>query len=229
MTVTVIRRTLWVVAVIALAYLTFAYWEWRPVELVIAAGVFVILIPVDMALAREERERLQSPFGPVRKWGMGSHHLADNPHGFMVAPSAYVRGDPEDDWRDRRTARRLPWWRRMYRRITAPWWLAAWMPLLLIPAGLWLAPIVHAGPLEDVAYISVLDDNGVYYSTEQAAIDTAHAMCNAFDGGASFRQVLQAAMLAGMRQTDAANEIGAAIGIYCAQHADLLRPRTVVA
>jgi hypothetical protein len=69
MTVTVIRRALWAAAVIALAYMTFAYWEWRPVELVIAAGVFVILIPIDMALAREERERRLPPHGPVRRWG----------------------------------------------------------------------------------------------------------------------------------------------------------------
>jgi hypothetical protein len=170
-----------------------------------------------MILHREERERRhRSPFGPVRKFGISDDAIRGYGMGWETGYGSAV-------------VSRIPWWRRMYRRITAPWWLAAWMPLLLIPAGLWLAPIVHAGPLEDIAYISVLDDHGIYYSSEQAAIDTAHAICDAFDAGASFRQVLRTAVLAGMRQMDAANEIGAAIGIYCAEHADVLRPPTVLA
>lgn len=224
MTITVIRRALWAVAVIALGVATAAFWYWWPAELVIGAGVLVILIPVDMALAREEREsRHRSPFGPVRKWGRFVEPdltAAEIQQAFRVKSTYWTAAEPSPHAR---------WWRRMYRRLTAPWWVAAWMPLLLIPAGLWLAPIVHADPTEDIAYISVLDDHGIYYSSEQAAIDTAHAICDAFDVGASFRQVLHAAVLAGMGQMDAANEIGAAIGIYCGGHADVLRPRTVLA
>lgn len=226
MNITVIRRAVWAVAVIAFAYMVFAYWEWRPLELVIAAGVFVILIPVDMALAREEHERRLPRHGPVRKWGYHEDSLWAEEYSRLAATQSF---------RPRIVAGVLPavpWWRRMYRRlarVVAPWWVAAWMPLLLIPAGLWLAPIVHADTIDDQAYISVLDDNGVYYSSEQAAIDTAHAICNAFDAGRSFRQVLHAAVTGGFTQTDAASEIGAAIGIYCAENAYVLRAGTVVA
>lgn len=225
MTVTVIRRALWLVAAVALGIATVAFWYWLPVQLVVSAGLFVVLIPIDMVLHREEIERRQrSPFGPIQKWGTAERtYVSKTP--FWDIELEVGRRVPVDE--SGAIIHRAPWWRRMYRRLT-PWWVAAWLPLLLIPAGICLAPIVHAGPLEDVAYISVLDDHGVYYSSEQAAIDTAHAICDAFDAGASFRQVLHAAVLAGMRQTDAASEIGAAIGIYCSEHADVLRP-TVLA
>lgn len=213
MTVTVIRRALWLVAAIALGSTTVAFWYWLPVQLIVSAGLFVVLIPIDMVLHREEIERRQSPFGPVRKFGISEDAIRGYGMGWETGYGSAVTS-------------RIPWWRRMYRRLT-PWWVAAWLPLLLIPAGICLAPIVHADPLEDGAYISVLDDHGVYYSSEQAAINTAHAICDAFDAGVSFRQVLHAAIRAGMRQTDAANEIGAAIGIYCGEHADVLRPPTV--
>jgi hypothetical protein len=218
MTITVIRRALWAVAVVALGSATVAFWYWLPVQLIVSTGLFVVLIPIDMLLHREEIERRQSPFGPVRKFGISEDAVRGYGTGWETGYGSRSI-----------VASRKPWWRRMYRRITAPWWVAAWMPLLLIPAGLWLAPIVHAGPLEDAAYISVLDDFGVYYSSEQAAIDTAYSICAAFDAGASFRRVLHAALAAGFTQTDAASEIGAAIGIYCIEHADLLQPRTVIA
>jgi hypothetical protein len=109
-----------------------------------------------------------------------------------------------------------------------PWWFAAWLPLLLIPATLWLTPIVHADTIQDRAYIATLDEFGVYYSSERAAIDTAYSMCAAFDAGLSFNRVLNAAVAGGFTVNTAASEIGAAIGIYCSEHANLLQPRTVL-
>ena len=69
MNVTIVRRTLWLVAALALGYTIFAFYEWRPIELVIAAGLFVVLIPVDMLLHLQERARPRPLHGPVIKWG----------------------------------------------------------------------------------------------------------------------------------------------------------------
>lgn len=211
MRITILRRTLWLVAAAALGYATFAFYEWRTTELIIAAAGFIVLIPIDMVLAREERERRhRSPFGPVRKWGTFEQR-------FAVANSLKA------------ITPRIPWWRRMYRRITAPWWLAAWMPLLLIPAGLWLTPIVHADTIGDVAYISTLDYFGVEYGDTAIAIETGHTICDALDAGLTPDGVVRIGQRAGWTGLDAAHIVGAAIGSYCPKFAYQLGDRTALA
>lgn len=69
MNITIIRRACWVVAALAFGYVVFAYWTWRPVELLIAAGIFIVLIPVDILLHGEEVARRSPRHGPVLKWG----------------------------------------------------------------------------------------------------------------------------------------------------------------
>jgi hypothetical protein len=98
--VTVIRRVLWVAAAGALGGATVAFWNWWPIELVISAGMFVVLIPIDMLLRREEIERRLPPHGPVRKWGMSEDAIHSR---LGIRP----------------IARRTPWWWRMYRRLVA--------------------------------------------------------------------------------------------------------------
>jgi hypothetical protein len=100
--------------------------------------------------------------------------------------------------------------------------LVAAMPLLIAPAAILLAPVVHATPIQDSAYLSTLDQYGVYYSSESAAVTVGYSVCNAFDDGASFGLVQRTAVRAGMTDVDAAYTIGAAIGAYCPEHADVL-------
>lgn len=106
MNVTILRRAFWLIAVMALGYTVFAFWEWRLGELIISAGLFVICIPIDLFLAREEREhraRARSPFGPIQS-------------GLIAAPAEKSREAPD-----------VPWWRHT-------WLLSALSPLLLIAA-----------------------------------------------------------------------------------------------
>lgn len=113
MNVTVVRRALWLVAALALGYTIFAFLEWRPVELVIAAGLLVVLIPVDMLLHLEERARRRSPFGPILKWGhSGIRYHADAPFWAVestltIAPpvaKTVIPGGNEAEWHQRQAA-----------------------------------------------------------------------------------------------------------------------------
>lgn len=162
---TIVRRALWVVAVLAFGYTVFAFWEWRPTELVIAAGVFVTCIPVDLLLAREEREhraRARTPFGPLQQYGVRTYR-SESPFWEIDADAIRLQDSRREAgmaWRERQDAfndaagglsynaqgttrsiamtpgrrPRGPWWRRLYRRVTRPWWVAALSPLLLIAA-----------------------------------------------------------------------------------------------
>lgn len=65
----ILRWTVWAVAVLAIGYASFAFLYWRLSEMLIAVGIFVICIPIDMALAQIQRERRLPPHGPVRKFG----------------------------------------------------------------------------------------------------------------------------------------------------------------
>lgn len=68
------RRTAWMITGLAWLYVVVALWQWRPGELLIAFGVAVVMVPVNITVGNEVRQRraadaAQSPFGPVRKFG----------------------------------------------------------------------------------------------------------------------------------------------------------------
>lgn len=136
MNVTIVRRALWFVAIFALGYAFFALAAGRLIEFLITTGVFIVLIPVDCLLHREEQERrarARTPFGPLQKWGTRTLR-AESPYWEVSASDRNVQVQP--------IARRAPWWRRLYRRLT-PWWVAVLSIALIIPAGV-AAPDANA-------------------------------------------------------------------------------------
>jgi hypothetical protein len=163
MNVTIIRRAFWLIAALSLGYTAVAFWTARWSELLIAAGLFIICIPIDLFLAREEREhraRARTPFGPLIKSGVRTYS-AEAPH-WSINPYTKEVTNAEitmEQWRDAlksggmiaihdgsrgiamRPHPRAPWWRRMYRRLLP--WLACLM--LFIPA---VVAVIAAPPAD---------------------------------------------------------------------------------
>lgn len=54
------------------------------------------------------------------------------------------------------------------------------------PAG------ADAETLDEIAYITVLDEQGIYYSSEDAAIALGYGTCSALDAGATVPMVIMA-------------------------------------
>lgn len=110
----------------------------------------------------------------------------------------------------------------LWRRATA-WPVIALMPLLLIPLILWLAPHARADAIQDVAYLSTLDQFGVTYSSEPAAIALGQGVCEVLDDGITPRRVdWVVADAGGYSPRDAEIIVGAAVGSYCQHHAGAL-------
>jgi hypothetical protein len=212
---TILRRALWVVAILALAYATFAFWSWRPIELIIAAGVFVICIPIDIALHHEERSRRSpSPFGPVQKWGISEDALAEHQQRRHIHVSI---SEPRRAWL------RLWWWRRLWYRAT-PWWTFIAL-LAVVPAAVALAPRAAADPIQDAAYLSTLDVFGVHYTSESLMIALGHSVCDSLNQGIPPNRITRAVMQGGdFNRDDAMTVFGAAIGAYCDDYVTASQP-----
>lgn len=82
-----------------------------------------------------------------------------------------------------------------------------------------------AQTLEELAFISVLDDEGIYYSSEDAALTVGYGICDAFDSGASFWQVVAAGVSAtegGYSAGDVGFITGVSVGAFCPEYAYII-------
>jgi len=85
-------------------------------------------------------------------------------------------------------------------------------------AGLGAAGLASAQSYtaSDLAYLAVLDDNSITYTSEDFAIDMGHEICGAMDSGASIYDVAVALEdYSSLSDYDNGVVIGAAIGAYC--------------
>ena len=99
-------------------------------------------------------------------------------------------------------------------------------------AGATAAAILAAGPanadaetVDEIAFISTLDSQGIYYSSEDAALTVGYAVCNALDAGASPTSIASTAVRStgGFYTYYQAGYItGAAIGAFCPEYAPLV-------
>ncbi|MHA0288310.1 DUF732 domain-containing protein [Mycobacterium sp. C3-094] len=197
MSLVIARRVVWAVAAASAGWAGHAYWTLHLVQLLVAFGIFVICLPVDRAIYHEQRARQTwSPFGPVQKFGLSEDAM------HRLSPNAARAADRLDDLgraRDR-------------------WgtYLIAAMPLLIIPVGLFApAPDAHANPFQDYGFLSTLDEYGVYYSSDGAAIAAGLSVCSQLDNESTFTDVVRGFMRAGWERHDAATLTAAAIGAYC--------------
>lgn len=78
-----------------------------------------------------------------------------------------------------------------------------------------------ADTIDEIAYIAALDDEGIYYSSADAAIELGYASCEALDSGATVTQVVNAGIdgAAGFYSDYEVGYItGAAIGAFCPEY-----------
>ena len=202
MSLEIARRVVWAVAAASAGWAGHAYWTLHLVHLLIAFGIFVICLPIDRMLFHEqEARRPRTPFGPVAKFGLNE----DAMHRMTANASRLPTRSELDNARARRTN-------------TNRWgtYLIAAMPLLIIPVGLFApAPDAHANPFQDYGFLSTLDEYGVYYSSDSAAIAAGLSVCSQMDRGTSFTDVVRGFMRTGWERQDAATLTAAAIGAYC--------------
>lgn len=91
------------------------------------------------------------------------------------------------------------------------------------------APAPEPPPERDLverAYLDVLDSEGVYYSSPEAAITAGHAVCGYLDEIAPIvgtdRALIEAGLVAvdkGYSEWHAGTIVGAAVGSWCPEHA----------
>lgn len=91
-------------------------------------------------------------------------------------------------------------------------------------AGVATAPVAaaDADTADEVAYIRALDHEGIYYSSEDAAIATGYSICRAFAAGATFERVIITGVSAAGGTYDAGEVgyiTGVAVGAFCPQYA----------
>jgi hypothetical protein len=98
-------------------------------------------------------------------------------------------------------------------RALTPWWVVALSPLLIIPIG--LAAQARADTPGDVAYLTTLDQFGVRYGSEDAAIALGHSVCDGLGAGILPRRVALLVADGGYSVDDARTIVGASIGAYC--------------
>jgi len=96
--------------------------------------------------------------------------------------------------------------------------MLAALPLALIPVGLLTSAPADAGPIHDYAYIVTLDEYGIHYSSEPAAIAAGLAVCDQLDRAISLTTVMRGFIKAGYSRDDAEIIVGAAMGAYCPRH-----------
>lgn len=195
----------------ALSYTAYAWWERQHLALLITVGIFVICIPVDLMLRQAQRAReAATPFGPVAKWGL-SEDAAHRGYAAVARDSRHTAADV-------RAIVNGSGWRAAWRRLT-PWWV--WVSLLAVAptaVGVLVAPRAVAGPIEDYAFIVTLDEFGVLYSSEPAAIAAGISVCDQLDRAVSSAVVVGNFTAAGYDLADARVIVGAAMGAYCPQH-----------
>lgn len=97
------------------------------------------------------------------------------------------------------------------------------------------AAILVAGPaaadadtINERIYIDVLDDEGIYYSSEDAALNYGYVVCKALDNGATFPMIVRSGVQQGVYSAYQVGYItGAAIGAFCPEHADAITGRAL--
>lgn len=103
-------------------------------------------------------------------------------------------------------------------------------------AGTAAAAILAASPasadaetLEEVAYVMALDDEGIAYSSEDAALAVGYSTCDALDKGATFPMLIRNGVL-GSHGYYSAGDVGyitgAAIGAFCPEYEALITGTT---
>jgi hypothetical protein len=169
------------------------------------------------------------------QWRRAEDLWPTTPHGFIADDPYWTvneDGSRTISLRPAPVPRPIPWWRRILRHFT-PWWVVALSPLLVIPIGLAAAPAAEATPRQDTAYIRTLDQFRVPYTRADSAVELGQTVCAALDADADIVDVAVDIMV-GSRGVytveDAGHIIGAAIGVYCSEHADLVigKPPTLV-
>lgn len=78
-----------------------------------------------------------------------------------------------------------------------------------------------ADTVNELAYISTLDEQGIYYSSEDAAINVGYAVCNGLDAGMPVTSVINTGLRAtrGMYSPYEVGFItGAAIAAFCPEY-----------
>ena len=114
--------------------------------------------------------------------------------------------------------------------------VAAAVLVLLLPAcaaptaGAAAAPAAApavAAPLPpavvDVAYLAALERHGLGTGDDQRELRRAHAVCDLFHAGGSFRTVVEGLQVNGFTAGDAGAVIGLAVAAYCPDQADKIR------
>lgn len=82
-------------------------------------------------------------------------------------------------------------------------------------------PALSEEEATDLAFIAVLDDRGIEYSSEEQAIEVAHSVCTALAAGATFADLIVAAGDV-YSMEDTGFIIGASIGGYCPEFASAI-------
>lgn len=100
---------------------------------------------------------------------------------------------------------------------STPWWF--WIIALFMMVtgvGLIAAAAAHADPIQDMAFLTTLDELGVTYPSEAQAVAIGHGVCDSLTAGVSPHRVVMSVMQGGNYDpNDAATILGAAIGSYC--------------
>jgi hypothetical protein len=244
------RRVLWVAAIASFAWLIVAYYDDRAVQIVIAAGLFVLAVPVDRLLHLEinTRKRHPSPFGPVNKFGMREEVFHTRSPYWMPTDPIPAERRPAEWWTERDlaeimtagkleysnrdgtrsidlrpgaiTRRRRPTW---WRRILGHWF--AWIVAvgLVLGYALYGSAQANATPLQDASFLRTLDSHGYQYASPAKVIGAAYEVCRLLDAGYTFDHV--AVEVDGHTKLDlpAAEYFTAtAISAYCVEHADII-------
>ncbi|MEW5810307.1 MAG: DUF732 domain-containing protein [Actinomycetota bacterium] len=216
MNLVIARRIVWTVAAASAGWAGHAYWTLHLVQLLVAFGIFVLCLPVDRMLFHEqEARRPRTPFGPVAKFGLNEDAM------HRLSPNAARTAEHVDHLGRRVKTYRFggKFWSARLRLVFRSPLLIAAMPLLIIPVGIFApAPDAHANPFQDYGFLSTLDEYGVYYSSDSAAIAAGLSVCSQLDRNATFTDVVRGFMRTGWERHDAATLTAAAIGAYCPKY-----------
>lgn len=87
-------------------------------------------------------------------------------------------------------------------------------------------PVSTTQTSNDPLYLSqIREDNPPLENiSDNRLISLGHTICEAFDAGVSFAQVAQVTFDNGFTPESGGSLIGAAIGVYCPEHSDVVTP-----
>lgn len=70
----------------------------------------------------------------------------------------------------------------------------------------------------DGLYLDVLAEGGVTFTSDAAAIEAGHAVCDSFDAGLTFEDIVTVGINSGSDAGDVGYTVGVAVGAYCPEH-----------